>query len=95
MKDWSRTQVNRSSKDCFFYKNGKQARMKEIQNTLECYLAPFEYSLESTDKDTEAEHRNLVKNCLVWRAVSTNTPMLAMSTPQSFLRNKFISENIN
>ena len=58
-----------------FYKNGKQARVKEIRNTLECYLAPSEYPLESTGEDTEAEHRNPVKIGVLWRDGSTTTPM--------------------
>ena len=63
-KDWSRIQVNQSSKDCFLqeWKTGKSDRDIE-----ECYLAPSEYPLETTDEGNEIEDRNLAQIVVLCR----------------------------
>ena len=57
-KDGRKTGVDHVSievETIVFYKTGKQARPKEILNTIDCFLAPSEYPLKTAEITEEYE----------------------------------------
>ena len=64
-----------------FYKAGKQARPKEILNTIDCFLVPSEYLLK-TGEITE-EYESPVKIGVLWKNLSLQLPAVEVAISES------------
>ena len=64
-----------------FYKAGKQGRLKEILNTIDCFLVPSEYLLK-TGEITE-EYESPVRIGVLWKNLSLQLPAVEAGVSES------------